>query len=195
MSIDTRPGFGRTQCFVVRCGTAISRRRGREVVTHPELLPRHSQPESGWFSLSFRLRRGLDLLSLSSGVGRLIVNHRGCWSFPRPDRVRAPSLRRRYPASTVLRTHPPSAVAGAGPHGFAVEVEMPLHPTSADFPCCAPMFCHACCHLYPGETVRCVSRSLVRRRRPPHSTGGSALTANLFEASSMFAVAAARMAR
>ena len=96
-----------------------------EVVPHTELLPQPFQPASGWFSLSFRLRRGLDLLSLSSGVGRLIVNHRGCRSFPRLDRVRAPSLRWHYPASSVLRTHPPSASAGAGPHGFAVDAEVP----------------------------------------------------------------------
>jgi Cap4 dsDNA endonuclease len=30
-----------------------------------------------------------------------------------------------------------------------------------DSACCAPMFCHTCCHLYPGETVRGVSRSLA----------------------------------
>jgi hypothetical protein len=96
-----------------------------EVVPFTKLLPPHFQPVRCWFSLSFRLQRGLDLLSLSSGVGRLIVNHRGCRSFPRLGRVRAPSLRRRYPASTVVRTHPPSASAGAGPHGFAVGAEVP----------------------------------------------------------------------
>jgi len=95
------------------------------VVPHTELLPQPFQPASGWFSLSFRLQGGLDLLSLSSGVGRLIVNHRDCRSFPRLGRVRAPSLRRHYPASAVLRTHPPSASAGAGPHGFAVDAEVP----------------------------------------------------------------------
>ena len=45
-------------------------------------------------------------------------------------RVRVPSLRRRYPASTVVRTHPPSASAGAGPHGFAVGMELSLPPRS-----------------------------------------------------------------
>ena len=53
---------------------------------------------------------------------------------------------------------------------------LPTVVTETDFPCCVSMFCHTCCHLYPDETVRGVSRSLAGRRRPPRSTGGSALT-------------------
>src|SRR6202022_965301 len=33
---------------------------------------------------------------------------------------RAPSLHRHYPASSVVRTHPPSEAADAGPQGFVV---------------------------------------------------------------------------
>jgi hypothetical protein len=82
------------------------------------------------------------------------------------ERVRVPSLRRHYPASTVLRTHPPSASAGAGPRGFAVGKTLPLLATVADFPCCALLMSRACCHHYPGGISGCVSRSLRRRRRP-----------------------------
>ena len=39
---------------------------------------------------------------------------------PRLVRVRAPSLHRHYPASSVLRAHPPSEAADAGPRGFVV---------------------------------------------------------------------------
>ena len=144
---------------------------------------------------NFRLRRGLDLLSLSSGVGRLIVNHRSCWSFPRLDRVRAPSLRRRYPASSVLRTHPPSASAGAGPRGFAVGEESPLTTTSADFPCCALSMSRACRHHYPGGIVGCVSRSLHRRRRPSPFVWRVGSHIDCFEACSMFTHVAARTVR
>src|ERR1700736_5113408 len=51
---------------------------------------------------------------------RLIVNHRDLCHHSRPVRVRAPSLQRHYPASSVVRTHPPSEAADAGPHGFVV---------------------------------------------------------------------------
>src|ERR1700730_3537213 len=51
---------------------------------------------------------------------RLIVNHRDLCHHSRPVRVRAPSLQRHYPASSVVRTHPPSEAADAGPHGFFI---------------------------------------------------------------------------
>lgn len=51
-----------------------------------------------------------------------MVNRRRLCSHPRLARVRAPFLHRRYPASTVLRTHPPSATAGAVPRGRVVEL-------------------------------------------------------------------------
>lgn len=58
-----------------------------------------------------------------------ITGIRSCQPFPRLSWVRVPSLRQHYPASSVLRTHPPSAAAGAGPHGFAIggEVPSPCH--------------------------------------------------------------------
>ena len=101
-------------------------------------------------------------------------------------RVRAPSLHRHYPASTVLRIHPPSASAGAGPRGFAVGAELPLLATIADFHCCALLMSRACCHHYPGGISGCVSRSLHRRRRPSPLLWRVGSHINAFEACSMF---------
>ena len=72
-------------------------------------------------------------------------------------------------AQRTLRTHPPSASVGAGPHGFAVGEELPLIATIADFPCCALLMSRACCHHYPGGIAGCVARSLHRRQRPSPS--------------------------
>jgi hypothetical protein len=112
-----------------------------------------------------RLQAGLTGLFATWAV----TTHRqspGCQPFPRLGRVRAPSLHRHYPASTVIRTHPPSTSAGAGPRGFTVGAELPLLATIADFPCCALLMSRACCHHCPGGISGCVSRSLHRRRRP-----------------------------
>src|SRR4029077_3716353 len=59
---------------------------------------------------------------------------------PRPVRVRAPSLDRHYPVSAVLRAHPPSEAADAGPRGFVVgsgRLPFPRRQTSlvAHCPC------------------------------------------------------------
>ena len=109
--------------------------------------------------------------------------------------VRAPSLCRRYPASSVLRTHPPSASAGAGPRGFVVGVELPLPTTVADFPCCALFMSRACCHHYPGGIFGCVSRSLHRRRRPSPLLWRVGSHIDDFEACSMFTHVTARTVR
>src|SRR4051812_212779 len=44
----------------------------------------------------------------------------GSCHFPLLSQVRAPSLHRHYPASAVLRTHPPSAPTDAIPRGFVL---------------------------------------------------------------------------
>src|SRR4051812_21944894 len=93
--------------------------------------------------------------------------------FP-PTLRHDPSLRRHYPTSAVLRTHPPSAFADAGPRGFIVGTELPLPTTIADFPCCALLMSRACCHHYPGGIVGCVSRS--GDGGLPRYCGGSAPT-------------------
>ena len=109
--------------------------------------------------------------------------------------VRAPSLHRHYPVSAVLRTHPPSAFAGAGPRGFAVGTKLPLLTTIADFPCCALLMSRACCHHYPGGISGCVSRSLRRRRRPSPLLWRVGSHIDYFEACSMFTHVAARTVR
>src|SRR6185312_7902669 len=119
----------------------------------------------------------------------------GCQPFPRLGRVRAPSLGRRYPASSVLQAHPPSESAGAGPHGFTVGVELPPPATIPDFPCCAPFMSRACCHHYPGGIAGCVSRSLRRRRRPSPFVWRVGSHIDHFEACSMFTHVAARTVR
>lgn len=43
--------------------------------------------------------------------------------------------------------------------------------TATDFPCCTVDLYPACCHHYPGGTIGCVSRSLLRRRRPSSLLG------------------------
>ena len=120
----------------------------------------------------------------------LIVNRRAVSShFPRlMGRVRVPSLRRRYPAvNGQYEPIPPSASAGAGPHGFAVGMELSSPTTVADFPCCAP------------SHVPCVLPSLPRWNRQlrilarftddsdlPRYSGGSVSHIGSFEAFSMF---------
>ena len=89
----------------------------------------------------------------------------GSSRFAHSHRNRGPSLHQRYPASSLLHPHPPSAAADSTPHGVVV-AQLPaghhhglplLHDRS---------FRHACCHHYPGGCDACVSRSLRRRRRP-----------------------------
>src|SRR3954468_5117347 len=114
--------------------------------------------------------------------------------FP-PTLRHDPSLRRHYPTSAVLRTHPPSAFAGAGPRGFTVGTELPLPATIADFPCCTLLMSRACCHHYPGGISGCVSRSLHRRRRPSPLLWRVGSHIDYFEACSMFTLVAARTVR
>ena len=79
--------------------------------------------------------------------------------------VRDPSLHRHYPASLVVRSHPPSASVDAIPRGLVVDGWLPPTITAADFPCCAQVLRYACCHHYPGGTDG-ACRSFPHRRRP-----------------------------
>jgi len=72
---------------------------------------------------------------------------------------------------------------------------MPLHPTSADFPCCALLMSRACCHHYPGGITGCMSRSLRRRRRPSPFVWRVGSHIDAFEACSVFTHVAARTVR
>ena len=65
----------------------------------------------------------------------------------RPSLTEVPSLRRSYPASSVLRTSPPPHTARPGSR------ELPVDPDCDHrwgFPCCTWSPMSACCRHYPG---------------------------------------------
>ena len=81
----------------------------------------------------------------------------------RCSRTEAPSLHRRYPASTVLRASPPPWPARPDPRGLSVGA---CHATSrASRVASIPLF-HACCRQCPGGNGRCSRRSLPDRWQP-----------------------------
>ena len=81
----------------------------------------------------------------------------------RRSRTEAPSLHRRYPASTVLRASPPPSPARPDPRGLSVGA---CHATGrASRVASIPLF-HACCRQYPGGNGRCSRRSLPDRWQP-----------------------------
>ena len=69
--------------------------------------------------------------------------------FLRPPSTRAPSLHRRYPASSVLRAPPPSQ--SARPFSRELPVD-PYCDHCWDFPCCVWSPVSACRRHYPGRT-------------------------------------------
>jgi hypothetical protein len=85
----------------------------------------------------------------SIGVVRLIVNPQVLCCVLRPSLTEAPSLRRSYPASQVLRTSPP-------PHTTrSISHELPVDPDSdhrRGFPCCVWSPLPACHRHYPGRS-------------------------------------------
>src|ERR1700693_1821985 len=95
----------------------------------------------------------------------------------------APSLRRNYPASSVLRASPPSQSARPVSH------ELPVDPNRNhrwDFPCCVWSTLHACRRQYPGRSDGIYSLVRFHQLRPSPKPGrvGSCIT--LFEACSAF---------
>ena len=159
-----------------------------------DLVPEGVEAE-GWFSLSFRLQRGLERLNRCSGVARLIVNHRavgpslawiGAGLLPSTGVTRP----RRYYEPIRHLPRPALALAGS-PLAWRCRSTA----TSADFPCCALSMSRACCHHYPGGIVGCVSRSLPRRRRPSPLLWRVGSHIDDFEACSVFTRVAARTVR
>src|SRR6266567_399121 len=67
------------------------------------------------------------------GVSRLIVNPHVLRCFLRPSLTKAPSLRRSYPASSVVRTSPPPHTARPGSRELPVD---PCRDHRWGFPCC-----------------------------------------------------------
>ena len=108
----------------------------------------------------------------------------------RCSRTEAPSLRRRYPVSPVLRASPPPSPARPDPHGLSVGA---CHATGgASRVASIPLF-HACRRQYPGGTGRCPRRSLPGPWQPSPYCGRVGFRIRRFEACSAFTRVAARM--
>ena len=83
-----------------------------------------------------------------------------CW---RPSLTEVPSLRRSYPASSVLRTSPPPHTARP------VSRELPVDPYRDlrwGFPCCVWSPRRTCHRHYPGRFDGACSLVSLHRRRP-----------------------------
>ena len=102
----------------------------------------------------------------------------------------APSLRRHYPASSVVRASPPPRTARPFPRGLSVGA---CHATAgASRVATIPLF-HACRRHYPGGASRCACRSLLDRWQPSPLFRRVGLRVARFEACSAFTRVAARM--
>jgi hypothetical protein len=97
------------------------------------------------------------------GVARLIVNPHVLRCFLRPSLTEAPSLRRSYPASSVLRTSPPPHTARPGSRELPVD---PYRDHRWGFPCCVWSPMRTCHRHYPGRSDEVCSLVLLHRRRP-----------------------------
>ena len=106
------------------------------------------------------------------GVVRLIANLPFCRRFLRPPSTEAPSLRRSYPASSVLRASPPSQSA----RPFSRELPVDPHRDHRwDFSCCVWSPLLACRRQYPGQVGWKFIRSCNSIRFGlPRNRGGSA---------------------
>ena len=81
----------------------------------------------------------------------------------RPSLTEAPSLRRSYPASSVLRTSPPPHTARP------VSRELPVDPDRDlrwGFPCCVWSPMRTCHRHYPGRFDEACPLVYLHRRRP-----------------------------
>ena len=117
------------------------------------------------------------------GVIRLIANRPSGRRFLRPPSTEAPSLRRSYPASSVLRASPPSQSARP------VSRELPVDPHRDhrwDFPCCVWSPLHTCRRQYPGRSDGICSLVRFHQLRPSPKPGRVGSCISLFEACSAF---------
>jgi hypothetical protein len=117
------------------------------------------------------------------GVVRLIANLPFRRRFLRPPSTEAPSLRRSYPTSSVLRASPPSQSARPVSH------ELPVDPNRDhrwDFPCCVWSPLPACRRQYPGRSDGICSLVPFHSLRPSPKPGRVGSCISLFEACSAF---------
>src|ERR1017187_5444797 len=97
------------------------------------------------------------------GLARLIVNPHVLRRLLRPSLTEAPSLCRRYPASSVLRTSPPPHTAQP------VSRELPVDPDRDHrwgFPCCLWSPMRTCRRHYPGRFNGACSLVCLHCQRP-----------------------------
>ena len=96
-------------------------------------------------------------------MARLIVNPHVLCRFLRPSLTKAPSLRRHYPASSVLRAFPPPHTARP------VSRELPVdryHDHRWGFPCCLWSPLRTCHRHYPGRFNGACSLVCLHCQRP-----------------------------
>ncbi len=117
------------------------------------------------------------------GVFRLIANLPFRRRFLRPPSTEAPSLSRRYPASSVLRASPPSQTAR--PFSRELPVDSPCNHRW-DFPCCVWSTLLACRRQYPGRFDGICSLVHFHQLRPSPKSGRVGSCVSLFEACSAF---------
>ena len=101
----------------------------------------------------------------------------------RCSRTEAPSLHRRYPASSVLRASPPPCSARPDPRGLSVGA---CHATGRASRVASIPLVHTCRRHYPGGTGRCSRRSLPDRWQPSPYSGRVGFRITRFEACAAF---------
>ena len=104
-------------------------------------------------------------------------------SFTHRSSPEAPSLRRHYPASSVVRASPPPCPARPVPCGIPVGA---CHATGRASRVAAVSLLRACHRQYPGGTDRCSRRSLPGRWQPSPFCRRVGFRIALFEACSTF---------
>ena len=156
---------------------------------------RHTLP-----TLSRPLHLKAKLVPGSPGLSLEVIGLRhspNLCSLPKRGRSQAPSLRRHYPASQVLRACPPPHTARPGPHGFSVgdtppPLGLPVLRRSSLYTCRrhypglpaslgqagGTVGC-ACLRAYTHRQARC---SLPQRRRPSPKFSRVGSRIALFEA-------------
>ena len=113
--------------------------------------------------------------------------------FLRFPSTEAPSLRRHYSASSVLRASPSTHSARPVSHEVPVDRDCDHR---WGFPCCVWSPVSACCRHYPGRSERPNRSLLISRRRPSPNFRWVGSCIMVFEACSAFTrVTACRLAK
>ena len=116
-------------------------------------------------------------------MARLIVNPHVLCRFLRPSLTGVPSLRRSYPASSVLRTPPPPQTARPVSH------ELPVDPDCDHrwgFPCCLWSPMRTCRRHYPGRFNGACPLVCLHCQRPSPRNSKVGSCNYFFEACSAF---------